>query len=593
MNTSNYVVQKILGYMVLALVAVMGLMVAAVHVANLILFGETWWTPLFAPAQFFVMNDSSRIIGESGLVADPVMLWGALIGIILVLAIAVTFVAVKVYNYRQSAQFLLKDLLSRQGIASKKEVMRSVGASAVLGKASSLRPTLKNPRAEDVSLKLGESRKVPAYISTEESIVLIGPPRSGKGYRILIGSIIDAPGAVITTSTRPDNLAATLAARKSGDRPIAIFDPQGLTGQTSALKWSPITGCEETLVAERRAESIMSSSAMGKTDSNQEWADKSKTIMAQLLHAAAVGGHSMATLAQWVSNPVSARVAVEVLENSGSLSWAGALDSVLSGDPKMLDSNWMGVSIAMRPLMHANILEAMSPDGEENTLHVRDFIEQRGTLYLIGTGSGAGAVGGFLAALMDDMVETARMKGSGMPGGRLDPPLTLVLDEIANLFAWPSLPRVMADGGGQGISTIVVLQSLSQAETGWSKSMAETIWDSATVKLLLGGGAGVPMLSEFSQLMGQRVVKQTSRTYSDSGESVSISETKEAVITVDELRRLPEGVGVLAYKNIRPIVFEVEGWTSRSDAKLISRSKADVERQQQEFFSQQFETKRG
>lgn len=35
---------------------------------------------------------------------------------------------------------------------------------------------------------------------------VIGPPRSGKGLHIVIPAILDAPGPVVTTSTRPDNL---------------------------------------------------------------------------------------------------------------------------------------------------------------------------------------------------------------------------------------------------------------------------------------------------------------------------------------------------------------------------------------------------
>ena len=51
-----------------------------------------------------------------------------------------------------------------------------------------------------------------AYASVEDSMVILGPPRSGKGYNLVIPFILDAPGAVVTTSTRPDNLAATMSA---------------------------------------------------------------------------------------------------------------------------------------------------------------------------------------------------------------------------------------------------------------------------------------------------------------------------------------------------------------------------------------------
>jgi type IV secretion system protein VirD4 len=42
------------------------------------------------------------------------------------------------------------------------------------------------------------------------------------------------------------------------------------------------------------------------------------------------------------------------------------------------------------------------------------------------------------------------------PGARLDPPLLLALDEIGNLAPLPSLPVLMAEGGGTGITTLPV-----------------------------------------------------------------------------------------------------------------------------------------
>ena len=65
------------------------------------------------------------------------------------------------------------------------------------------------------------------WASVEDSILLLGPPRSGKGLHVVINAILDAPGAVITTATRPDNIAATITAR-SRRGPVAVFDPQRL-----------------------------------------------------------------------------------------------------------------------------------------------------------------------------------------------------------------------------------------------------------------------------------------------------------------------------------------------------------------------------
>jgi hypothetical protein len=81
--------------------------------------------------------------------------------------------------------------------------------------------------------------------------VVLGPPRSGKGLHLVVPLIVGAPGAVVTTSTRPDNLAITLRQRaKAG--PVAVFDPQGLAaGVPGRLRWSPMRGCEDAWIRAR------------------------------------------------------------------------------------------------------------------------------------------------------------------------------------------------------------------------------------------------------------------------------------------------------------------------------------------------------
>ncbi|WP_256221171.1 type IV secretory system conjugative DNA transfer family protein, partial [Microbacterium sp. AR7-10] len=61
-----------------------------------------------------------------------------------------------------------------------------------------------------VGYRIGTSKGREVWASVEDSILLIGPPRSGKGLHIVIPAILDAPGAVVTTSTRPDNLLSLI-----------------------------------------------------------------------------------------------------------------------------------------------------------------------------------------------------------------------------------------------------------------------------------------------------------------------------------------------------------------------------------------------
>src|SRR3546814_9096873 len=82
------------------------------------------------------------------------------------------------------------------------------------------------------------------------------------------------------------------------------------------------------------------------------------------------------------------------------------------------------------------------------------------------------------------------------------------------MFRWANLPRTMADGGGRGICTFVVLQALSQAETSWSRAEADTIWAAATAKVLLGGASHVAHLRDIEALLGNRETRRTQQSWS-------------------------------------------------------------------------------
>jgi type IV secretory pathway TraG/TraD family ATPase VirD4 len=473
-----------------------------------------------------------------------------------------------VHDWRQSDERFIRDIGRREGLAKEKEIRDKLGEKATLEKAAKIRPTLANARVEDASIKVGHVGSQPVNVTSEESIVVVGPPRSGKGFHLLISAILDAPGSVITTSTRADNYAATHGIR-AAQGPVILFDPQGLTGAKSTLRWSPITGCERPEVAARRASSLIGSSPLGQSSSNQEWAGVATAILQQLLHAAALGGFTVDDLYQWASAPGTAKDAVKVLQThpDAALGWGNSLDYVITGDPKQLGNKWFGVEGALSGLAVPKVRETLRPETPEQALDPASFIKDRGTLYLIGTKTGGGAISPFLIAMMDEITETAREMAIRLPGNRLDPPMSLVLDEIANMsHAWPGLVNLMSDGGGVGISCLVVLQSLAQARGGWGEHEAQTIFDSATVKIQLGGSGNDRDLDSFVKLLGTRKIKETTVSHGVDATTSSESQREVDVLTIAELRRIPFGYGLCLTRAGRPFIMKMTRWIDRPDA---------------------------
>ncbi|MFB8191371.1 type IV secretory system conjugative DNA transfer family protein [Microbacterium sp. NPDC055988] len=496
---------------------------------------------------------------------------------------------------RKSDWWFIQEMRNRDGFAEAREISKHLSARALKKRGADLRPQLadqRTPEAADVAWKAGMSRSMEIFISVEESVLLLGPPRSGKGLRILIDAILDWVGPLVTTSTTTDNLRATRAHRATLGN-VYVFDPQKLSGEKSPVKISPITGCDDPLTAVQRAAALVAGTGMG-SGKNAEWAEKAKTQLAALLCAAALDRRTVRDLARWGASPQLAKEAVDVLQSHplAPMGWGSALDSVLDEKPELLGNIWFGVSGALAPLLIPEIAEAMLPGPDDTVFDPDQFLQGQNTLYLIGTKSGAGAAGGFLAAMLDDIVEQARRKALASPSSRLDPPLGLILDEIANIFSWPMLPSLMSDGGGRGICVITVLQTRRQAEVSWSAAEMHAVFGAATVTILLGGSTDNNYLSEMVALLGNREIKRGSQTFSDQGTSQQEQTHEVALVTASEIRRLPARLGLLVTKNLRPVLLDLSKWTERNDVKTILEGRRATTSAQQEVFVQQERAKR-
>jgi type IV secretion system protein VirD4 len=463
------------------------------------------------------------------------------------------------------------------GLATRRQVQAGAGEKALVEKARVLRPSLVRPKATEVGFYLGKSRGVGCFCCVRDSVVVLGPPGAGKGLHLVIPMILDAPGPVITTSTRPDNLAVTLSARARRG-PVAVFDPQGLApGVPKATRWSPIRGCEVPQVAMARAAALARDVARG-TENGAFWAQRTQAALRCLLHAAALSGKGPLELYRWSLSPASAKEAVEILraEPRAALAWSRALDAIVSDDPRTRDPVWAMVANACSALSDPAVLQAVSPEGDE-AFSPEAFLRSSGAVYLLGTATGASASAGLVAAFIEDVIEVARLRAAASPFARLDPPLSLILDEAAH-YPLPSLQALLAEGGGSGISTVVVLQSLAQARDRFGREAAQAIWDTASVKVVLGGQANAEDLAEQSRLLGDVEVNETSTSYGRAGErSVTVGRREVPILSPARLRTLAFGTGVLLLRSTPPILLDLQAWERRPDAPRLRAERAEAE----------------
>ncbi|MCW2666520.1 MAG: Type secretory pathway VirD4 component-like, partial [Frankiales bacterium] len=170
------------------------------------------------------------------------------------------------------------------------------------------------------------------------------------------------------------------------------------------------------------------------------------------------------------------------------------------------------------------------------------------------------SVAPLITALLEDLLDTARTLAAATPHGRLDPPLLLLLDEAANIAPIPSLPNLLADGGGSGITTVTVLQSLAQARSRWGEAGADAMWDAATTKIVLGGLAHADDLQRISRLAGDIDLPHVTHSSGSGGPSRSTSTRRLPALPLERIRCLPAGQALVLARRCPPVQVQLSPW---------------------------------
>jgi len=474
-------------------------------------------------------------------------------------------------------------LLARPGYERPMRANRLLGVAAVRRSTRRLHPALvrDGERVPVGGPRLGRMRRagIALHASIEDSVLLVGPPGAGKGTGFMYRAVADAVGSVISTSTKPDVLLNTVALRRREGRKVLVFDPQEISGWPDVLRWSPMRGCEDPTTAMVRAAGMAEASQVGKGVTNGDfWAGQTAAVIRCYLHAAALGGRTAIDLMRWARNP-KAQEPITILHEHPNAAdgWGDELAEQKAAPPNQVGSVWAGVRRAFDSLADPRVARACSPRAGEG-FDPEQFIANGDTLYLLGSNKATLSVAPLIVALVEDIIEAGRRVAAVSPRERMALPLTLALDELANIAPLPSLPFLLGDGRGLGFQTLAVFQSLAQARARWGAEEAEVIWDTCTCRMILPGSANQRDNKMISELLGEFDEIGLRRSRGRGATSYNEDIRSRATLPVNGVREIKPGRFLLIYRHLRPIEGDLELSYTGRDAKRFTAALAEGRR---------------
>jgi type IV secretion system protein VirD4 len=440
-----------------------------------------------------------------------------------------------------------------QGTATASEIRGSLSVSAARKQARVTRPSLAGARglpAAEVGVAIGTGGRPRRTLMAghEDFILLFGAPRTGK-TGVECDWLADAPGAAISTTTRVDTFAHT-ALPRAARGPLWVLNPDGDGDLPTNFMLSPLAGCHVPQIAIESAGYLQHAAPSDKGGKDAHWDQRGAELLRLAMHAAAIAGATMREVAEWVRDPSSPEFTDALCSPAAAEGWAAKLGGLRRTAAETLDGVIAAAESAVSWMDDPFMAMVACPGPRDAEFDAAEFICSAGTLYLIAADKPHGSVAPYCAWMTAHIWLTAKRLASRSPGSRLDPPLTMVLDEPAITCPVP-IDKWSAEAGGHGITIITGVQSPAQLSARWGENGARTIRDNATVQLILRGKSDHDELEKLSALCGERDTWHHAR---GPGGSRTRQPAKERLFPPERIRTLKPWQAILLHRSTRPLI---------------------------------------
>ncbi|MFD3809165.1 type VI secretion protein [Streptomyces sp. NPDC058619] len=338
-----------------------------------------------------------------------------------------------------------------------------------------VRPTAPNRTPDRTGPPADEAYRYGFGYAPADPTPVTTPPRRlayagpAERHHLAAQALAAAEGAALVVTSSPALWAETKDARaKLG--PVLLYDPSHLCDTPARMHWNPAEGCADRDTAAARATALLAP-VRPQARMDAAVADTAETLLRSWLQAAALDNRPFKHLHRWTQG-TNAQEPVRVLRTHphAAAGAAGELESALTAHPERRELAQHLTARALACLASIHIREACTPN-RTDSLTLASFLGEGGSLYVVGepledprTHPGAMPL---LTALVSHVVEHGRRMAARSSRGRLDPPLSLILDDVAAVAPVPQLPDLLAD---DALPLLALCRSREQARSRWPQA---------------------------------------------------------------------------------------------------------------------------
>ncbi len=231
--------------------------------------------------------------------------------------------------------------------------------------------------------------------------------------------------------------------------------PEGCT----ALSWSPVTAAATWDGALLMAVAMATASPQARGNGDSHWTERAGTLLAPLLHAAALGGLGIADVHGWVLRQDLNVPGLLLEEHSATIA-----NDILVGIAQTAEKERSGIFSTAAGILGAYNAEGPRRVAATPNFDAAEFVRGGHTIFIVAPAHMQRLTAPLVVGLLEEIRHATYERAAAIEAGR-EPrqfPVLFALDEAANIAPIHDLPAMVSEGGGQGVHLMACFQDLSQ-----------------------------------------------------------------------------------------------------------------------------------